>query len=148
MSLTAVFFYFPSKFQITKELRTMQYLYLTATGPVAIELDERYIALLDAFDDAEDNSNRKHSRRHPISLEHASYEGAWFEDKADPIGDAETAIDAERAMTTLTELQQTCFAEVCMNDRTQRNVAAELGKSKYAVTQAIEGARKKLKKVF
>ena len=60
----------------------MQYQYLTATGPIAIELDEQYLALLDAFDDAEDNSNRKHSRRHPISLKSADYEGSWFEDKA------------------------------------------------------------------
>jgi len=126
----------------------MKYEYNTATGPIAVEVDERYLALLDAFDDTEDNSNRKHSRRHPISLENSEYEGAWFEDKADPIGDIEAAIDAEQSLGSLTELQRFCFTEVCLNGRTQRDVAAELGKSKFAVTQAIDGARKKLKKDF
>ena len=126
----------------------MKYEYKTVTGTVAIEADEQLYSLLSTMDDDEGNNNRKHSRRRPVSLENCEYEGEWFEDKADPIGDTDAAIDRERALASLTELQRHCFVEVCMNGRTQRDIAAELGKSKFAVTQAIEGARKKLKKVF
>ena len=126
----------------------MKYEYNTVTGPVALELDERYLALLDAFDDAEDNSNRKHSRRHPISLEHADYEGEWFKDKADPIGDTEAAIDSEQALASLTELQRVCFTEVKMSGRGYREVAADLDKSRSVVEKAVKGAAEKLKKFF
>ena len=126
----------------------MKYEYSTVTGPVVIEVDERIYDLLDTLDENEKNSNRKHSRRHPISLENAGYEGKWFKDKSDLISDTEAAMDAEQSLGSLTELQRFCFTEVCMNGRTQRDVAAELGKSKFAVTQAIDGARKKLKKEF
>ena len=126
----------------------MKYEYKTATGPITIEMDEQLCNLLSSMDNDEGNNNRKHRRRHSVSLENCEYEGQWFEDKADPIGDTDAAIDNERAMGSLTELQRTCFVEVCMNGRTHRDVAAELEKSKFAVTQAIEGARRKLKKVF
>ncbi|MCL2817455.1 MAG: hypothetical protein FWD39_03590 [Clostridiales bacterium] len=126
----------------------MKYEYKTSTGNIAIEVDEQFHELLTAMDNEEKNSNRKHSRRYPVSLENCEYEGEWFEDKHDAIGETESGIDMERALASLTEIQRICFTEVCLNGKTQRDVSAELGKSKFAVTQAIEGARKKLKKFF
>ena len=90
----------------------------------------------------------KHSRRHPISLENAEYEGEWFQDKTDPIGDAEAAIDEERALASLTELQRHCFVEICMNGRTYRELALERGKSLGTVSEAVASAKEKMKKFF
>ena len=126
----------------------MKYEYNTATGPIAIEVDERYFDLLDTLDEDEKNSNRKHSRRHPVSLENADYEGEWFQDKADPIGDAEAAIDNEQALTSLTELQRICFVEVCMNGRTYRELASARGKSLGTISDAVATAKEKMKKFF
>jgi DNA-directed RNA polymerase specialized sigma24 family protein len=126
----------------------MKYEYTTVTGPIAIEVDERYCDMLDTLDEDEKNNNRKHSRRHPISLEQAGYEGEWFQDKADPIGDAEAAIDNERALASLTELQRTCFVENRLNGRSQREVAAGLGKSRSTIQWAVDSTIENLKKVF
>ena len=126
----------------------MKYEYATATGPITIEADEQLCSLLSAMDDDEGNNNRKHRRRRPVSLESCEYEGEWFEDKHDPIGDTDAAIDRERALASLTELQRTCFIETRMNGKTQRELAAELGKSRSTVQWAVDSAITSLKKYF
>jgi DNA-directed RNA polymerase specialized sigma24 family protein len=126
----------------------MKFEYITVTGPVAIEADEQLCGLLSAMDNDEGNNNRKHSRRYPVSLEGCEYEGEWFEDKADPISDTDAAIDRERALALLTELQRLCFVEVCLNGRTQREVANIVNITQQAVDKHIRLARNKLKKYF
>jgi RNA polymerase sigma factor (sigma-70 family) len=126
----------------------MMYKYDTAFGDTNIEVDEQYYNLLSALDEDENNNNRRHSRRHPISLENAEYEGEWFQDNADSIGDAEAAIDMEQALASLTELQRGCFTEVKISGRGYREVAADLGKSRSVVEKAVKGAIEKLKKFF
>jgi len=126
----------------------MEYEYKTVTGTVAIEADEQLYSLLSAMDNDEDNNNRRHSRRYPISLESCEYEGAWFEDNADPIGDTDAAIDRERALASLTELQRICFVEVRLNGRGYREVAADMNKSRSVVEKAVKGAVEKMKKFF
>lgn len=126
----------------------MKYEYKTTTGNIAIEVDEQFHELLVAMDNEEKNSNRKHSRRYPVSLENCEYEGEWFKDKHDAIHETESGIDMEQALAALTEIQRICFTEVCLSGKSQRDIAAKLGKSKFAVTQAIGGARKKLKNFF
>ncbi|MCL1901460.1 MAG: chromosome segregation protein SMC, partial [Firmicutes bacterium] len=86
----------------------MKYEYITVTGKVAIEVDEQFNDLLVAMDNEEKNSNRKHSRRYPISLENCEYEGEWFEDKNNPINDTEAAVQWEQASAALTDLQRLC----------------------------------------
>ena len=87
----------------------MKYEYKHATGTTEIEVDEHFYDLLVTMDDEEKNSNRKHSRRYPISLENCEYEGEWFEDKNDLIEETEAAIRWEQASASLTELQRLCF---------------------------------------
>ena len=126
----------------------MKYEYITSTGTVAIEVDEHFFDLLVAMDKEEFNSNRKHSRRYPISLENCEYEGEWFEDKHDAISQAESSVDMERALASLTELQRICFVEVKLNGRGYRDIAAELNKSRSVVEKAVKGAVDKLKTFF
>ena len=126
----------------------MKYTYKNATGKTEIEVDEQFLDLLVAMDNDEDNNNRKHSRRYPISLENCEYDGEWFKDKNDLINDTETAIQWEQASASLTELQRLCFVEVCLNGKTHRQLATEIGITHQVVSRHIETARKKLKKYF
>lgn len=101
----------------------------------------------------EKRSDRKHHRPHkytgkPVSHDELAESGAEVPDGKNVIADVDSAIAQEQALATLTDLQRFCFVEVCLNGRTQREVASELGKSRNAVVQAIEGARKKLKNFF
>ena len=126
----------------------MKYEYTTSTGTVSIEVDEKFHDLLVAMDNEEKNSNRKHSRRYPISLENCEYEGEWFEDKNNPINDTEAAVQWEQASAALTDLQRLCFVETCLNGRTQQSVADELGIAQQVVDRHIKAAKKKLKTFF
>ena len=126
----------------------MKYEYITSTGNVAIEVDEQFYDLLVTADREEYNSNRKHRRRYPISLENCAYEGEWFEDKDNPINDTETAIQWKQTSVALTELQRFCFVEVCLDGRTQQSVADELGIRQQVVDRHIKAAKKKLKVLF
>ena len=63
----------------------MKYKYINVTGANEIEVSEQFNDILTGMDNDEQNSNRKHSRRHPLSLESAEYEGDWFLDDADPL---------------------------------------------------------------
>jgi len=73
----------------------MKYTYITATGKIEIEVDEQLHEILIGLDNKERNSDRKHSRRNPISLESAVYEGEWFSDGADILGDLIRTEDIE-----------------------------------------------------
>jgi len=53
----------------------MKYEYINATGKTEIEVDEHFFDILVALDREEYNADRKHSRRHPLSLEGVEYEG-------------------------------------------------------------------------
>jgi len=99
--------------------------------------------------DIEKRADRKHKRPHkytglPVSLDEAEE----VADSRDDYDEIESEMVTDEALSTLTDLQRFCFVEVCLNGRTQREVAESLGKTKFAVTQAIEGARKNLRKIF
>ena len=126
----------------------MTYTYFSVTGTTEIEVDEELYELLTVMDREEFNSNRKHIRRHPISLENCAYEGEWFEDKHSTISAIELAIDMKPALCLLTDLQRTCFVETILGGKSQREVAAELGKSRSTVQKAVDGAVEIIKKFF
>jgi len=101
----------------------------------------------------EELSGRKHTRPHkytgiPGSLEEAAERGEEVADQRDDYAEIETAMDMERALATLTELQRLCFVEVRMKGRGYREVAAEIGKSRSVVEKAVKGAISKLLKLF
>ena len=125
----------------------MKYAYKGVTGTTEIEVDELLHDTLVAMDREEYNSDRKHSRRHPVSLDEADYEGEWFEDGT-ATDEIDAVIDMERAMTSLTNFQWVCFTETKLNGKSQRKVAAELGKSRSTVQHAVDGAIEILKKFY
>lgn len=93
-------------------------------------------------------TDHKYSPGMPITIEKADPYGELISCGDDGVGDAEFQIDLEVALSTLTDLQRKCFIEVRIKRRTQAEVANEIGVSRDSVKQAIEGAVKKLKKIF
>ena len=55
----------------------LKYEYRSVTWKYEVEVDERFNEILLELDRKDDNADRKHSRRLPISLEGADYEGEW-----------------------------------------------------------------------
>jgi DNA-directed RNA polymerase specialized sigma24 family protein len=136
------------KIQISKERTTMKYIYTNATGTEEIEVDEEFYDILIAMDTEKYNSDRKHDRRNPMSLESSPFGGEWLEDKRAYATEAETAILWQQASASLTEMQRLCFVEVCLNGETERSFAKHIGLSHQAVHNHIAAARKKLKIFF
>ena len=70
-----------------------KYTYESANGPVEIDVDPYWAAVLKSEDGALQRSDRKHKRPDhkytpctPLSLENLYCEGKWFEDHDDCIG--------------------------------------------------------------
>lgn len=100
-------------------------------------------------------SERKHIRGDhkycpgvPLSIEGADPDGVWIRDPRNGLADAEATADFTRALATLTELQRFSFIEVCVNGRTYRDVANEMGKHFMTVSEAVKSAKKKLQNFF
>ena len=126
----------------------MKYTYFSVTGIIEEEVDERLYSQLAAMDDEWSNSERRHRRHCPVDLYGCPYEGGWFKDMHDAIGEIETMMDTEALLSSLTELQRTCFEEIRLNGRFQQEIADELGKSRSTVRRAAEGAAEILKNIL
>ena len=127
----------------------MKYTYITATGKIEIEVDDQFYALLISFDREEYNSNRKHNRRLPISLENAEYDGGWFSDEADLLDDLISMENAELLMKAINQLphkQRTLIREVFFDEISPSELARREGVGKSAISHRLERAYKKLKK--
>ena len=132
-----------------------KYTYDTATGPVEIDTDEHWAALLKAEDICEQNAGRKHMRPdhkyapgEPVSLDGLQYEGEWFEDRGDEFGAVELSADLERAMRSLTDLQRRYFILNRLKGHSYAEIARREGKHKVTVIGIVEASEKKLKKIF
>ena len=128
----------------------MKYEYKTVTGKHEIEVDEQFYDILFAMDTEEFNSNRKHSRRWPISLENADYDGDWFEDGTDILGDlieAESRAVLHRALAELPPSQAELIRAIAAGI-SPAEYARKKGVSKAAVSQQLERARKNLEKTL
>ena len=129
----------------------MKYEYINATGKTEIEVDEHFYEILVALDREEYNSDRKHSRRHPISLEGAEYEGDWFSDGADLLGDmirAETHERLHAALGQLTPDQQTLIRQIYFEGVAPSEIAKRDGVDKSAISHRLALAYKRLKKLL
>lgn len=129
----------------------MKYEYINATGKTEIEVDEHFYEILVALDREEYNSDRKHSRRHPISLEGAEYEGDWFSDGADLLGDMIRAETHERlhvALGQLTPDQQTLIRQIYFEGVAPSEIAKRDGVDKSAISHCLALAYKRLKKLL
>ena len=93
----------------------MKYEYKGTTGNTEIEVDEHFYEILVSLDREEFNSDRKHSRRNPISLEGVEYEGEWFADGTDLLGDmirGEESVRLNDALALLTPDQQELVQQI------------------------------------
>ena len=129
----------------------MKYEYINATGKTEIEVDEQFYDILVALDREEYNSDRKHSRRHPLSLEDAEYEGEWFSDGADLLGDMIRAESYERlhaALAQLTPSQQALIQQIYFEGVAPSEIARRDGVDKSAISHRLALAHKRLKKLL
>jgi RNA polymerase sigma factor (sigma-70 family) len=90
--------------------------------------------------------DRKYAPGVAVAIDTVDPDGAWISGGNGGIDEVEFMTDLEAALDELTELQRKSFVEVRLNERTQADVADELGVSRESVKQAITGALKKLRK--
>ena len=127
----------------------MKYEYKTATGRHEIEVDEQFYDILFAMDMEEKNSDRKHSRRRPISLERADYEGEWFSDGTDILGGLIHSESFERLRAALAELtpeQHALIERIYIKNEKITDIAQAIGVSHVAIIDRLKRIQKKLKK--
>ena len=127
----------------------MKYEYITATGVVAIEVDEQFHDLLIRLDREEYNSDRKHSRRYPISLENAEFEGTWFADATDLLGDLianESYGKLHAALAELTPEQQSLIDKIYFEGKKIIEIARADGVTEAAIRNRLKKIYARLKK--
>jgi len=94
---------------------------------------------------------RKHSRRNPISLESAKYDGEWFSDGSDFLTDmirAEKIIRLHIALSQLTTEQQALISRIYFKKEKVIDIAAEQGVSHSAISHRVATVLKKMKKLL
>jgi len=129
----------------------MKYQYKTATGNHEIEVDEQFYDALIALDAKEKNSDRKHSRRRPVSLESMDYEGQWFSDGTDILGDLIQTENYERLHTALAELtsdQQELIEWMYVKNEKIVDITRSIGVSHVAIINRLSRVHEKLKKLL
>jgi len=129
----------------------MKYEYITVTGKQVIEVDERFHGILVRFDQDEYNSDRKHSRRHPVSLENADFEGDWFSDSADFLGELIRLEDHRRLRATLRNLtpeQQHLIQKIYFEEIVTSEYARREGVANHVVSHRLERAQKRIVKIM
>lgn len=122
----------------------MIYKYHFNDETITIEINESDYDLLIDMDREEYNSNRKHSRRYPVSLENIIYEGDEFTDDTDLFTDLvrshdETAV--RNAIRSLLPRQQELIFKVFYCQRSFVSIADEEGVTEAAI-------RNRLKKIY
>ena len=130
-----------------------KYTYQTATVPVAIDVDEKWAAILmDADNDMENNDrsqtrpDHKYAPGAPVSIDSLQYAGDSLADKSDGIGDAECRADFENAFGSLTVLQRRYFVLARMKGYSYTEIARREGKKKETVFGIVTAAAKNIKK--
>ena len=126
----------------------MKYTYRTATETIEVEVDEQYHGILLELDREETNADRKHSRRHPVSLSNADYDGEWFEDETDWFSALIDADSIDQAMSFLPERQRHLLMKYIIDGWSYSDIAAHEGVTEGAIRHAIERAKKQLCKVL
>ncbi len=129
--------------------------YDSVTGPITIEVDPQWAAMLHLEDEALLRNNRKHSRSDhkyapgtPLSLERLFLEGKWFEDRNCLIKAAELSLDLISAMKSLTALQVRYFILARIYDYDYVAIGKLVGKHSTTIQRLVESAMKKLNKIL
>ena len=126
----------------------MKYTYWTQTGPVGVDVDEKWLEILKEMDRDEYNSNQKETRRH-VQLDISRDKSQWLDNNEEPIEDTicrlETAEALDEAIATLTAKQRDVFMAVQFYGLSIGEVADVKGISKQAVAKSLAQAKRKLK---
>jgi len=129
----------------------LKYEYITTMGKTEIEVDEHFYEILTSLDNEEYNSNRKHSRRWPVSLECVDYEGEWFSDDTNLLGDlvqAENLIQLHEALLRLTSDQQKLIERIYYKNEANVDIAREDNVSEAAIRNRLKKIHNRLKKIL
>lgn len=126
----------------------MKYTYYTQTGPVNVDVDEKWMEVLKEMDREEYNANQKETRRH-VELDISRDKSQWLDNNEEPIEDTicrlETAEALDEAIATLTAKQRDVFMAVQFYGLSIGEVAKVKGISKQAVAKSLAQAKRKLK---
>lgn len=126
----------------------MKYTYWTQTGPVNVDVDEKWSEILKEMDREEYNSNQKETRRH-VQLDVSRDKSQWLDNNEEPIEDTicrlETAEALDEAIATLTAKQRDVFMAIQFYGFSIGEVAEVKGISKQAVAKSLAQAKRKLK---
>ena len=93
-------------------------------------------------------SDRKYAPGTPVAIDEVDPDGAWISDGRRELDDIETQTDFDRAFNFLTELQRYSIIEVCLKERSYRDVAKERNKHHSTIAEAVKTAKEKIKKYF
>jgi len=126
----------------------MKYTYWTQTGPVNVDVDEKWMEILKEMDKEEYNANQKETRRH-VELDISRDKSQWLDNNEEPIEDTicrlETAEALDEAVATLTAKQRDAFMAVHFYGFSISEVARIKGLNKSTVARNLNAAEKKLR---
>lgn len=126
----------------------IKYTYRFNNENLTIEIDQKNYDILVALDREEYNLNRKHSRRHPVSLENTDYEGDWFADGTDILDDLINKSERERLVNALEKLkpvQRDLIRTIFFDGLTVNDYAVREGVDHSAISHRLKTTYKKLK---
>lgn len=122
--------------------------YFDGNKNIPVEVSEEIAKALQELDSEEQRIKRKESRRQVASLEQLLDEGFDFEESSNDRLTDEQITKVRDALEHLTPDQQWLINQVFYENRTQAEIARELGVSKAAITQRLERIFEKMKKVL
>ena len=122
--------------------------YFDGNKNIPVEVSEEIAKALQELDSEEQRIKRKESRRQVASLEQLLDEGLDFEENSNDRLTDEQITKVRDALEHLTPDQQWLINQVFYENRTQADIARELGVSKAAITQRLERIFEKMKKVL
>lgn len=122
--------------------------YFDGNKHIPVEVSEEIAKALQELDSEEQRIKRKESRRQVASLEQLLDEGFDFEESLNDRLTDEQITKVRDALEHLTTDQQWLVEQVFYENRTQAEIARELGVSKAAITQRLERIFEKMKKVL
>ena len=112
--------------------------YFDGNKNIPVEVSEEIAKALQELDSEEQRIKRKESRRQVASLEQLLDEGFDFEENSNDRLTDEQITKVRDALEHLTPDQQWLINQVFYENRTQAEIARELGVSKAAITQRLE----------
>ena len=129
----------------------MIYKYTGTQKECAIEVDEFFYEILSDLDKDEFNSERKHKRRYPMSLENIDYEGEWLADDTDLL---HSLIQKEQykllyaALENLSEAQKKLVIQIYFHEISASDIARKEGVGKSAISHRLNRIHKRLQNIL